>query len=63
MFTERFDRLTAIRGDTVKGLPTSAWAANLVWGERAGDNIVWGNFFADNIVWGNVVLVSLGGGQ
>lgn len=29
MFTERFDRLSAIRGDTVKGLPTSAWAANL----------------------------------
>ena len=29
MFTERFDRLTAIRGDTVKGLPTTAWAANL----------------------------------
>ncbi len=29
MLTERFDRLTAIRGDTVKGLPTTAWAANL----------------------------------
>jgi len=26
---ERFDRLAAIRGDTVKGLPTSAWATNL----------------------------------
>ena len=29
VLTERFDRLTAIRGDTVKGLPASAWAANL----------------------------------
>ncbi|MBA3457088.1 MAG: hypothetical protein H0T42_28655 [Deltaproteobacteria bacterium] len=29
MFTERFDRLSAIRGDTVKGLPATAWAANL----------------------------------
>ena len=29
MLTERFDRLAAIRGDTVKGLPASAWAANL----------------------------------
>jgi hypothetical protein len=29
VFTERFDRLSAIRGDTVKGLPTTAWAANL----------------------------------
>jgi hypothetical protein len=26
---EKFDRLAAIRGDTVKGLPESAWAANL----------------------------------
>lgn len=26
---ERFARLAAIRGDTVKGLPVSAWAANL----------------------------------
>jgi len=29
VFTERFDRLAAIRGDTVKGLPVTAWAANL----------------------------------
>ncbi len=29
MLTERFDRLAAIRGDTVKGLPVSAWNANL----------------------------------
>jgi hypothetical protein len=29
VFIERFDRLTAIRGDTVKGLPSTAWAANL----------------------------------
>lgn len=29
MALERFDRLAAIRGDTVKGLPTSAWATNL----------------------------------
>jgi len=29
VLTERFDRLTAIRGDTVKGLPATAWAANL----------------------------------
>jgi hypothetical protein len=26
---ERFDRLAALRGDSVKGLPTSAWATNL----------------------------------
>lgn len=26
---EKFDRLTAIRGDTVKGLPESAWQTNL----------------------------------
>jgi hypothetical protein len=26
---ERFERLAAIRGDTQKGLPTSAWATNL----------------------------------
>lgn len=29
MLQEKFDRLAAIRGDTVKGLPASAWAANL----------------------------------
>lgn len=29
MLQEKFDRLAAIRGDTVKGLPESAWAANL----------------------------------
>lgn len=29
MLAERFDRLTAIRGDTQKGLATSAWNANL----------------------------------
>lgn len=29
MLTERFNRLAAIRGDTVKGLPETAWAANL----------------------------------
>ncbi|MBA3819912.1 MAG: hypothetical protein H0X17_13535 [Deltaproteobacteria bacterium] len=29
MLAERFDRLTAIRGDSVKGLPVSAWLANL----------------------------------
>lgn len=29
MLTERFDRLAAIRGDTVKGLPATAWNANL----------------------------------
>lgn len=29
MLTERFDRLAAIRGDTQKGLPSSAWNANL----------------------------------
>ena len=29
MLSERFDRLAAIRGDTTKGLPTSAWNANL----------------------------------
>lgn len=27
--TERFDRLLALRGDPVKGLPASAWATNL----------------------------------
>ena len=29
MLQEKFDRLAAIRGDTVKGLPSTAWAANL----------------------------------
>ena len=29
MLTDRFERLAALRGDTVKGLPTSAWATNL----------------------------------
>ena len=29
MILERFDRLAAIRGDTAKGLPVSAWATNL----------------------------------
>lgn len=29
MTVERYDRLLAIRGDTVKGLPQSAWKANL----------------------------------
>ncbi|MBA3396810.1 MAG: hypothetical protein H0T89_29535 [Deltaproteobacteria bacterium] len=29
MLSERFDRLAAIRGDMVKGLPVTAWAANL----------------------------------
>lgn len=29
MLLERFDRLAALRGDAVKGLPTSAWATNL----------------------------------
>ena len=29
MLTERFDRLAAIRGDTTKGLATTAWNANL----------------------------------
>ncbi|MCX5746892.1 MAG: hypothetical protein NT062_30850 [Proteobacteria bacterium] len=29
MTLERFDRLIAIRGDTVKGLPVTAWATNL----------------------------------
>ncbi len=29
MLSERFDRLAVLRGDSVKGLPTSAWAANL----------------------------------
>lgn len=29
MLAERFDRLAAIRGDSVKGLPVSAWATNL----------------------------------
>ena len=29
MLVERLDRLAALRGDSVKGLPTSAWATNL----------------------------------
>ncbi len=29
MLVERFDRLTALRGDAVKGLPISAWQTNL----------------------------------
>lgn len=29
MLLERFDRLAALRGDALKGLPTSAWATNL----------------------------------
>jgi hypothetical protein len=29
VLAERFERLAAIRGDTVKGLPSTAWAANL----------------------------------
>lgn len=29
VLTERFDRLAALRGDTVKGIATSAWATNL----------------------------------
>ena len=29
MLQEQFDRLAAIRGDAVKGLPASAWATNL----------------------------------
>ena len=29
MLTERFARLAALRGDSVNGLPTSAWATNL----------------------------------
>ncbi len=29
MLLERFDRLAALRGDSLKGLPTSAWATNL----------------------------------
>jgi len=29
MSLERFDRLIAIRGDTVKGIPVTAWATNL----------------------------------
>lgn len=29
MLQDKFERLAAIRGDTVKGLPVTAWAANL----------------------------------
>ena len=29
MLQDKFERLAAIRGDTVKGLPATAWAANL----------------------------------
>ncbi len=36
--TERFDRLLALRGDPVKGLPASAWATNL--GDLDADQVL-----------------------
>jgi hypothetical protein len=34
MLTDRFDRLAALRGDVVNGIPVSAWASNLEGIER-----------------------------